>query len=484
MMRIDIAPGYLDKAPDNSFNFVGVLRKYFYTNGDFNPINKNWNEDTQSRYLEDYERRLIPCLGELKAMHEYEEEDFIAALIKLREQYQYGEKSMAHYTQLIWRVYKAGLENCLYEDKIFWEDLDDGRNEKSRRNEKERLILTKKSFTIEEEKKLLVWAKSLDPKSATGQEIGLLLMFLFGLRNQEACGLDFGGIKLLTMQKYPCLYIYQTTSGTGNSIKAGGKTSNAARIIPIFNFIYNFLLERRHHIEEYLQCTSSQVQGARVEGIDKIPVVCKNNQYETRASSRDLTELGRNLFRILDIREDARKELKRTQFSQKMSEIDIGEKDATTYLFRRNFATNLYCLGLTCSEIQYLIGHDVENPVETRNYLTNEDNISVMKEKLDEHPYILFFEKDRTKCIIINDDIYRNDGNALELLELNASKLGSEYRINITAEEPLDNILVTFHDHNCYEYTCTKDYKYDSYGCKETVNIRTVIKERYKRKLG
>lgn len=44
----------------------------------------------------------------------------------------------------------------------------------------------------------------------------------------------------------------------------------------------------------------------------------------------------------------------------KDTEYDLGEKDVTTYLLRRNMATHLYTLGFTVLESQYFMGHKME----------------------------------------------------------------------------------------------------------------------------
>ena len=63
------------------------------------------------------------------------------------------------------------------------------------------------------------------------------------------------------------------------------------------------------------------------------------------------------------------------------------EKDPTPYLFRRNYATHLYCLEFPEAEIQYLLGHDIEDSMRYRNYYTNPDEIYRFFERMKRHPY-------------------------------------------------------------------------------------------------
>jgi hypothetical protein len=64
--------------------------------------------------------------------------------------------------------------------------------------------------------------------------MGLLLMYSLGLRNAEACAVDYGDIKpMQTHPDCPVIWIYKTTGYDISAGKLGGKTRNADRIIPV-----------------------------------------------------------------------------------------------------------------------------------------------------------------------------------------------------------------------------------------------------------
>ena len=63
-------------------------------------------------------------------------------------------------------------------------------------------------------------------------------------------------------------------------------------------------------------------------------------------------------------------------------------KDPTAYLFRRNFGTHLHILGLSEPEIEYVIGHDIDDPYETRNEFVNEEKLFSIKQKMDRRPLV------------------------------------------------------------------------------------------------
>ena len=62
------------------------------------------------------------------------------------------------------------------------------------------------------------------------------------------------------------------------------------------------------------------------------------------------------------------------------------EKDPSAYLFRRNFGTHLFILGLSEAEIQYVVGHDIEGLYETRNEFVNEERLLEIKQKMEQRP--------------------------------------------------------------------------------------------------
>ena len=62
------------------------------------------------------------------------------------------------------------------------------------------------------------------------------------------------------------------------------------------------------------------------------------------------------------------------------------EKDPSAYLFRRNFGTHLFILGLSEAEIQYVVGHDIEDLYETRNEFVNEERHLEIKQKMEQRP--------------------------------------------------------------------------------------------------
>jgi len=465
-----LGESYISHTPGGELTFVGILREYYEI------ISSKWNEETQKKYTQDYNERLLPALGPLKPMRLYEEDDFIDVLSVLRRSYRYNEERMNHFMNLIWKVYITGVEQGLYPDKLNWKNMVRTGGNKGFSGSGFKKQILRKSFTIQEERKLLEWFSSLDPITALGEEIGLAIMLFSGLRNQEACGLDFSGLRLLGRYNNPCIVVFQTTKKDNNEIKAGGKTGNAMRIIPAFDFLYEFLEERRKYIEENI----AGRDGSQIS-VDGMPVVCKGLSYSIRGQSSDLSAFANKLFEKLGIRKAFLLNSKTTVFHQKLAEVNIEEKDATTYICRRNFATHLYSLGFSESEIQYLIGHDIESSSDSRNFLGNEDNIMVMKLKMDQHPYRLYFKHGVDENEISDSNVpYISYLNADETLILKADNKKIEFKIEVDAEEPMDSITISSKS-NIDKASMVLGSKINGSGYGYTVNVRNLVNKNYER---
>ena len=197
---------------------------------------------------------------------------------------------------------------------------------------------------------------------ANGKRIALLLMFVLGLRDGEACGLDFGDIYEIPYYKgcYVAV-IKQSTIPDSNKLQSSGKTWNTGRRIPIPKKVADFLLERRSIIERIIKDNNLELN------INRLPVAADCDLY------RDLPDIGKRL-KADDVTEEARSVFKQTgiesevlasleiEMEEESARLEISESNVTAYLLRRNFATHLKILGVDYPDIQYLLGHCIEDP--------------------------------------------------------------------------------------------------------------------------
>ena len=448
---ISISPDLPGNAYDGSHTFVGVLRRYFVDYDEYGNntgITKYCNDDTKKSYHSDYENRLLPAVvkvcGKDKPMHSYTAKEFEDILQYLKQQKGYASSTLSHYRYLLWSVYRIGFEHKLYEDNIFWDDilelLDDG-DEKQESKRTAAMTRIRKSFSITEEHRLIQWFKSLDPKNANGEEIGLLLMFVQGIRSNEACGTSFDNIRYLhSYTDTPVLDIVQSTMIDSNKVKAGGKTKNAPRTLPLFIQLYDFLMQRRTYILTLIE-SGELVLPPSVKSVDQLPIVCTGQDYIKRASTRNLTAAGRKLFNDIGIDKSELALLYQLIFSHESKEAQFDEKEPTTYLFRRNAATHLYQLGFTSDEIQYWLGHDIEDPHISRNAFADENTLYRLSQMFAYHPLYAMFNTTTETMVTLDAKPYSH--STANTLTLNLDDSSSEFLIDLKANEPNQPISVS-----------------------------------------
>lgn len=384
-----IAPNFPGEAADGSLSFAGILRKYFIEEditGKNIGISKSWNENTRSAFIQDYSNRLLPALQTVlsgKAVAEYTSDDFEAVLDLLDKKYHYADTTLLHYRHLLWAVYKAGFQHHEYADNVFWDDIFDPTDASPEAIEKHRIRImtkTRRSFSIQEELKIADWFNSLDPTSAPGEAVGLLLMLFLGLRNNEACGANWSSLHPL--DGYPDVYVLdviQSTKSGSTDLKPGGKTRNAPRVLPVVAPLYHFLEKRRQFIEVQIGSDASAAN---------LPMVCRDTSFTERCATKYLTIAARHLFEDVGITKNELSVLNQILCSHEFKDSLIAEKEPTAYLFRRNHATHLYQMGFAMPEIQYLMGHDIEDVSLTRNFFSDPDILSSLFQKIQQHPLL------------------------------------------------------------------------------------------------
>jgi len=284
-------------------------------------------------------------------------------------------------------------------------------------------------------------------------------MYALGLRNAEACAVDFGDIKpMQTHPECPVVWIYKTTGYDTSVGKLGGKTRNADRIIPLPDKVAALIRARRQHMESQLN-----------KLVDDYPIVCNNDRWDVRCSARELTNAARALFQsikmkavqLASVTEDLQEEPETSNDSLPFED----RKDPTAYLFRRNFGTHLHILGLTEPEIEYVIGHDIDDPYETRNEFVDEEKLFAIKQKMDGRPLV---NSDRSQ---IGQSIRVGEHLPLQhTAHMQVPAASAETELHITANEPTDIITVRLSSHpqnmriklNCRYYT-VKTSGYDRF---------------------
>ncbi|MBR2549263.1 MAG: site-specific integrase [Clostridiales bacterium] len=407
------------------YTFCGAL-EYRYKH-----IATNWNDETRRKYEREYNDIILPALDNHneKCINEYSKEDFEKAIDHIREKgferngykRHYADTTIHHFQNLIYLVvFQSSVyglcENVLW-GTTFVIDLPDEQEELESR------VRIKKSLSIDQEKRL--YQELFSDPDEDGAIVALMLMWGLGLRNGEACGLNYCDIK--PIEGHPdcfAAWIYKTTKIESNELQSGGKTYNTGRIVPVPEKVFFFLAKRKEIVRKL-----AVSQGNSKETIDELPI-CNagwldydSDSYLIRCKADDVTRAAHSAFDNAGITSEQVAVLD-AELSEGKTALVLREKDPSAYLLRRNFATQMCILGLDNAEMQYLLGHCVEDAYESRNEFVDSERIYSMYRKL----------QNRT---ILNNP--KDNDNVFNLRIRNNSTV----KINATAVEPTDNVKIS-----------------------------------------
>lgn len=231
---------------DGKVTFLGILEKYE------EQFHKMWKaESTRASYSRDYENYILPYVND-RPIGVLKRKDFDEIISKLpqtkaEEEKVYNESTLRHIRHLIKVVVKTAAAHQECED-VLWGSIYSLPDTADERLDEQEFTRLRKSLTIPEEKKT---AEELlrDPQQ-TGQKMGLALMFCLGLRNQEACGVNFGDVKpMVVAPDCFCMWVYKSTKVDSNELQKSGKTRNMDRVVPIPTVLLKLLFERRTFFE-------------------------------------------------------------------------------------------------------------------------------------------------------------------------------------------------------------------------------------------
>lgn len=387
-------------APDGTLTLAGVLHSHMF---EYDEKGENvgifrdrWKVETIELYMTICCEKLFPELPRDKGIDTYTVEEFDEVLHRIRVAMNYQASTMNHYILLLARICYAGFVHghCL---DFLWGtryQMTAGKSKPLVEEKADVLLRIRKSLTEAEEQAILDILFE-DPETASGQTVGLAIMCLSAVRNNEACGLNWGDLRRLReFGETQTLWIYKTTAVGKNILKAGGKTRNASRVLPIVAKLGDFLEKRKAFIQSKIDDGTLPVDTK----IEDLPMVCRGEDYTTRCKSGDLSVAGRLLFKQIHF-EQKRMVYWEIWVQEQSAAKRIEEKDATTYLFRRNFGTHIRNMGFTMAQVQYYMGHDVEDDFETRNGFTNEENLQEMARILKGHPLCMAQGVEK-KCVL------------------------------------------------------------------------------------
>ena len=349
-----------------------------------------WNPDTATGYESTYRNIICPNLKnhDKIPINQYKMEDFLWACAEIKKKgymketgviSQYDEVTLERFLYLMRVVVETAAKNYQCTN-VFEEDIPETASN-AKRSKMGKII--PRSMPPEIERQAL--DKLLKNPMQSGENMGLLSMIAWGGRNGEACGANYGDIKL--WRNIPGLWViwvYKTTEPGQNSLQSAGKTRNADRVVLLPERYVQFIMVRKRQIQEIL--------GPDVN-VDELPIACRGDNYAERCSSSDLTIAAKDFFKSIGIIPEqlqlAYDEILQTLEDEKdpfrrMENFDLLEKEPTAYFLRRVYGTMLACVGLAEQDIAFQIGHDLGGPRELRNEFLNTEKLLEIKKLLDQ----------------------------------------------------------------------------------------------------
>ena len=468
------------------WTFAGVLIEYWEDKS------KSWRaESTRKLYLNDYKKYILPHLNELP-LKDCDRANFDRCLellpeSKRKEGLTYNPSIERHIKWIIKKVLEAAEEKGICPDVLWGTDYNFSEGDTEEKLNTDELVTLRKSFDISEE--VDISRMILEDPEQSGEKFGLAQMFGLGLRNNEACGTKFGDIKVFNCDSSRYyMRVYSSMEYESNEERFGGKTSNMPRFVPIPGVLLSLLFQRREILRNLILSKKILINDAQEDSvldeqaieqfIDTLPIACIGSDYTTACHARALTQEAKQLLKSVNINQKILALIDR-EFRHKGYDVDgIKEKEPTAYLFRRNLGTHLYLLGLTDSEIQYIMGHDIEDDNEERSFFRNEEKLYPIALKMEKRPILnnINVEKpvrEMTGNWLCERDIYQEE------VHIPLSIEDKKVVMTIEQREPLSNMEIKIRGpvEGSYE-----QFPYEA-PIEETVSITPLYHTQYEKRI-
>lgn len=386
----------------------------------------DWEPSTMDKYDRDYRCRLLCGNLEEKGARQITEEDIEKRMEKLAQQRQklqpFEKSRQMKRMQDLWTLLCRFLEFLVREGDLDRNPVPEQKrqslnigNEKLEPSAREMYNrrFSKQSLTRQEAARLLTEAE-------TGEEpltLGCELMLTLGLRNGEACGLNYDCIKttgegsravaLITVE---CQDEKDKHKKANRSITDRLKTKNAYRQLPC-------IPELEQRIQHQQQEIGNRHPEKSEAQLGKMPLLWVQTQKgrknpvpdERRATAKDVSGIGRAM---LDACLDAHgKPILVNELDEDLAGEEPGrEENLTAYVLRHTYCTWLsIATDLTDEEIAYCMGH--RSPTGKR-LVMNED---VLRRLWKAHrTYWASFEAEATPPEDFLKEYYDRVGNTSE----------------------------------------------------------------------
>ncbi len=416
---------------------------------------RTWDDGTQVKYDRHVSKLIVPHLRnhDHTPIQDYTLDDFKHVIDELKRvgqrndpsNYKPYTDSMLGKVRHIMRTVVTVTSDHESFHNVFDDSEDDQQiTEAQKIQQMKQLWLIPKSLSVKEEKKVL--EHILRNLEIRGEYIALFLMYTFGLRNEEACGANFGYIKEMT--SYPGHYYLEVPQSTvihSNQAKVEMKTYNAYRRIPIPQHaveVLFYLREKRILLQQSRGNHGTDIQNTCIAYSGKKPFHRCSAYAVSNQAKKMFEDLGMRgqIAEIKEYLEYEAKAIAEDQFD--IDEFALIEKDASAYFLRRHFASTMaILLQMLDAEaaLTYIIGHVIEDSQMQRSDFLDERELFAIKQLMDQRPLLNKISIPVSLTLKGNSSV-QTDGYSQEFI---VPAEASRVNLSVTAKEPNDPIDVT-----------------------------------------
>lgn len=434
----------LKRKNGDSYTCVGIIDTYAHE------LSANWDDpNTIGEYANHYFKHLLPALDEKKdaPIHEITKADYDNAIAQIAQKklikdgIPYADSTINHFKYLFRILVKVAYKHHHCRDCFWASDYDPAPF--SEEELKERFL--PKSLTATQFARI-IYPLTVSPETMPGAWAGLLIMASCDFRDNEACAVKYE--EICPRDGIDCIWVIKTVHAKSPSVKDGGKTPNSERGFPLPQKTHEAIMKRKRYIIEYINSHYDEVISSHEEFkglsaddiVNRLPIVCRKDNYFSGVSSAELSDAGRDFFRFIGFDQKEFYLADRASSSDLIVNAGFDLKNPSSYLLRRDCCTVMRILGLREEYILELMGHKIENSYLTRNDLLNE--LRQMKCRLDQRPVLNSQPKNEinlsssNRILPSNYDIMPNDSLNI------TTRPGEEMFIILTAQEPGDTFSV------------------------------------------
>lgn len=408
----------------------------------FDDIAKNrWNPDYKDQRMDDYLKWLSDYYKNVEIPLKKEWGYFEGMLQEIKERgymkgglhYEYSDSIIKKLRYFTWLTFVTGADLELFKNILqgtgFYSRKprsDIGLRHKSAQE-------LRKSLTAREEYQLYDQVSTAYDES--GELMGVLLQWILGTRNNETAAITYRDIKPL--EGYTGWYIviiHATVYSDKRERKAGGKTSNFYREIPIPEHMYQIIKRRRERIEALIASGEITFPHGKMKSIEDLPVANHGNNWFEFCLPHEINDAVKEVFQNIHMDEEFLRNMHDEM--QRISEED----SLTAYVLRRNFVTHITILGLGHIYRRYLTGHDLKDKTLHRSIYSNPSELEKMCFALARRPLVNDIDYNTIHISVEKDTSIIDMNDMVADIKLETGKT----RIKVIPNESFDIAEITF----------------------------------------